>query len=119
MSSSSASVREPHVQSQRSQSYSERSQHRRLIAGTQVLFFVFGLIFLVVGGLRVALEFYGNIKDTVGSLSIENITSTPTFVVGVLMALLGYGLLWSVAALGAKEPPAWHSGRNGLAGVVA
>ena len=119
MSSSSASVREPHVQSQRSQSYSARPQHRRLIAGIQVLFFVFGLIFLLIGGLRVALEFFGNIKDTVGSLSIDNIASIPTLIVGALMALLGYGLLWSVAALGAKEPPAWHSARNGLAGIVA
>jgi hypothetical protein len=120
MSSSSASVREPHAQSARSQSRTARPQHRRLIAGVQALFFIFGLLFLMMGGIRVFLEFNGNLKDTVAEFSSnENMVATPTFVVGILMALLGYGLLWGVAALGAKEPPAWHTGRNGLIGIIA
>lgn len=118
MSSSSASVREPHIQSQRSQSYSARPQHRRLIASVQILFFFFGLLFLITGSLRVALENYGNLKTFIDKLAVQNIASVPTLVVGILMALLGYGLLWGVAALGAKEPPAWHTGRNGLLGII-
>ncbi|MBZ0317937.1 MAG: tripartite tricarboxylate transporter TctB family protein [Anaerolineae bacterium] len=118
MSSSSASVREPHVQSQRSQSYSARPQHRRLIASVQMLFFFFGLLFLIMGSLRVALENYGNLKTFIDKLAVQNIASVPTLVVGILMALLGYGLLWGIAALGAKEPPGWHAGRNGLLGII-
>lgn len=86
-----------------------------LVIGTQILFFVLGLLFMLAGSLRILLEFGGSaVKDAIASFIGTDTLSLPSlFLIGV-MAPLGYYLWWCMAAIGAKEPPAWHAGRNGL-----
>jgi hypothetical protein len=90
------------------------------IALIQLLFFIFGLVFMLAGIGRILFEFGGDtVKDLVSAQFNENLLTWQTFIVGVLMILVGYGLWWAMAALGAKEPPAWHAGRNGLLAAIA
>ncbi len=141
----------------------------RVIAISQVLFFITGIILILVGSIRISLESdevfsaymspivkYAIIEDpdnpviraafsllspsdkenidtnteetddvettSSGSGSalgiIDSFTSIPFLIASFLIAIIGYGLIWSGVALGAKEPPAWHAGRNGLIALI-
>ncbi|PJF44531.1 MAG: hypothetical protein CUN55_03570, partial [Phototrophicales bacterium] len=100
----------------------ERSQNLT-IGFTQLIFFFTGLLLLLFGILRIALEFgetlTGVNNDALKSgianwFTGETYTTPLVLLVGILSAFVGYGLLWACAALGAKEPPAWSAGYVGL-----
>lgn len=100
----------------------ERSQNLT-IGFTQLIFFFTGLLLLLFGILRIALEF-GEMLTGVNNDALksgianwftgETYTTPLVLLVGILSAFVGYGLLWACAALGAKEPPAWSAGYVGL-----
>jgi hypothetical protein len=100
----------------------------RLIIEIQLLFFLFGLLLMIAGGLRIGIEFVEQIfgtntekfKEGIADLVTgKTFTSVPVLLVAIAVFLVGYGLWWSMAALGAKEPPAWHAGRNSLVVLLA
>lgn len=85
----------------------------------QIVFLLMGLVYLAMGSARVFVATKsGTLQDFVGFAFGTEFFTIPTLIFGGLLALLGYGLIWSMAALGAKEPPAWHVGRNGLVGIL-
>lgn len=98
----------------------------RLIIGLQLLFFVAGLWLMLIGGVRVAVEFSQQIfglsssrfKEGIATWVGDTFTSLPLLVIGGAIFLAGYGLWWAMAAVGAKEPPAWQAGRNGLVTLI-
>lgn len=100
----------------------DRGQNR-VIASTQLLFFITGLLLLIFGLLRISLEF-GEVLTGVNNESLkdgvanwftgETYTTPPVLLLGIATAIVGYGLLWAMMALGAKEPPAWSAGYIGL-----
>ncbi len=100
---------------------------KRVIAFTQLLFFLMGLFLLIFGALRIALEFGETLtgvnnealKTGVANWFTGQAYTTPlVLLVGIVATLGGYGLLWATVALGAKEPPAWSAGYIGLIGVM-
>ena len=102
------------------------SQNRIIIA-TQFLFFVGGLMLFVFGGIRVAIEFSeelfdvnsDNFKEGVANWITGDTYTTPgMLLVSIVILVAGYGLLWCMAALGTKSPPAWSAARNGLMGLI-
>ncbi|MCB9438451.1 MAG: hypothetical protein H6673_15855 [Anaerolineales bacterium] len=99
----------------------------RLIALIQFLFFIMGLLLMVGGGARISIEFgrelFGinteRFKEGLANWTGETFTSLPVLAIAIVVFLVGYGLWWSAAALGAKTPPAWHAGRNGMIALLA
>lgn len=103
--------------------------HHRAIVATQLLFFLSGILLLYSGMVRIAIEFSEQLFN-VNSESIktglanwvpgagETFTSPIMLLVGIAAVFAGYGLVWSVTALGAKEPPAWSAARYGLTMLV-
>lgn len=95
-----------------------RAQSLQLSA-MQFLFFFAGLAFLVLGGARIFLETSGGaVQEAAGQVIGPEFVTVPTFIGSIFLVLLGYALFWGWAALGAKEPPAWQIGRNGLIGFL-
>lgn len=89
------------------------------IVAIQILFLLSGIAFLFIGGGRVAVALSGGaVQTTVGHFAGDSLVTTTTLLIGIALALLGYYLVWASAAIGAKEPPAWNAGRNGLAGLL-
>ncbi len=94
-------------------------RQKLMINGMQVVFFLIGLVYLVMGVARVIVATSGGSLETFAGVALGSEFFTfPTFVFGAILAVLGYGLIWAMAALGAKEPPAWHVGRNGLVAIL-
>ncbi|NDJ84670.1 MAG: hypothetical protein GYB66_02185 [Chloroflexi bacterium] len=102
-------------------------RQNRLIAVIQVLFLVMGLLILMAGGVRVVVEFsqalFGvnteQLKEGLADrVTGDTFTSYPVLMVAIVLMVIGYGLLWSSIALGAKEPPAWHAGRTALLALL-
>ncbi|MCI0710726.1 MAG: hypothetical protein L0154_11245 [Chloroflexi bacterium] len=95
-----------------------RAQSLQLSA-MQFLFFFAGLAFLILGGARIFLETSGGaVQEAAGQVIGPEFVTIPTFIGSIFLVLLGYALFWGWAALGAKEPPAWQIGRNGLIGFL-
>lgn len=98
----------------------------RFILAVQLLFFLSGLLLMVAGGTRVGIEFSEQLfglnsdtfKDGIANWFGDTYTSFPILVIGGIAFLVGFGLWWGFTALGAKEPPAWHAGRNGLLALI-
>ncbi len=98
----------------------ERRQNL-LIAEMLVLFFFMGILLILAGGLRVSIEFReitGVNPDQMKEALGDSFAALPVLVLASFMMLVGYGLIWGVMALGAREAPAWHAGRNGLMAVI-
>jgi hypothetical protein len=94
-----------------------RGQHLQIL-GMQLLFFFVGLFFLVIGAARMALWYGGGLMEKMArTLVDEAFITNETIVAAIIFMFAGYGLIWGMAALGAKEPPAWHVGRNGLIAI--
>jgi hypothetical protein len=104
--------------------------HHRAIIATQLLFFLGGLLLLGVGAVRIALEFTDELinlnseqlKDGLASRvpgAGEVFTSPIVLIVAIATTIVGYSLIWGVAAIGAKEPPAWSTARYGLMVLIA
>lgn len=99
----------------------------RLIALIQFLFFLMGLLLMLGGGARISIEFgrelfginTGRFKEGLANWTGDTFTSLPVLAIAILVFGVGYNLWWSAAALGAKTPPAWHAGRNGMLASLA
>lgn len=104
------------------------AEQNRVITVTQLLFFFTGLLLFLFGIVRITLEFgetlTGVNNDALKSgvadwFTGETYTTPIVFVVGIATTMVGYGLLWAVVALGAKERPAWSAGYGGLITTLA
>ena len=94
-------------------------RQKLIITSMQVVFFLVGLVYMALGGVRVFVATSsGSLQDFAGVAIGSEFFTFPTLIFGALLAVLGYGLWWALAALGAKEPPAWHVGRNGLVAIL-
>ncbi|NJL93588.1 MAG: hypothetical protein HC915_07585 [Anaerolineae bacterium] len=89
---------------------------RRLLFLLQLYFLFSALLLLVLGAGRVALEFLEVVK-TFAAESTPALTSTASLVLGGLMLAMGYGALYTFAAVGAKEPPAFNAIRLSFLGL--
>ena len=97
----------------------DRRQNLHIVS-MQVIFFLIGLVYLIFGVSRVIVATSGGSLETFAGVALgSEFFTIPTLIFGALLAVLGYGLWWAMAALGAKEPPAWHVGRNGLVAILA
>lgn len=104
--------------------------HQRAIFATQLLFFFSGLALLGFGVVRIVFVEFSDEVFNVNSEQLkdglanwvpgagETFTSPGALLVGIISGVIGYALLWSVTALGAKEPPAWSAARNGLSVLI-
>ena len=95
----------------------------RLILLIQVVLFLLGVLLLVIGGLRIAIEFSETLfnvdseqlKEGIsGWVTGDTYTSPLVLMISIVAAVVGYSMIWSSMAIGAKEPPAWSAGRNSL-----
>ncbi len=96
-----------------------------LIAETQVLFLVMGLVLMLAGSVRVIIEFESittfdaqQLKEGLSNWVGDSFTSLPALLIASALMVVGYGLWWSIAALGALETPARQASRLGLLAII-
>lgn len=93
-------------------------QIKGLLWRIQLFLTVTGVLMLILGLGRVALEALGGLSDLASTFSPELFTWY-SFGVGVCLALTGYGSLYAAAAVGAREPPALTTTKNSLRAIAA
>lgn len=91
--------------------------NKRLLRWLRLFLGLLGILWLLLGGGRVALELLGGISALAETFS-PALFSTRTLILGILHAGVGYLALYSMAAVGAVEPPALNATRYSLLSIA-
>ncbi len=93
-------------------------QIRRLLWQLQLFLTLIGLMMLGIGAARVLLETFGFISDLASAFRPDLFT-TESLILGIGLAVVGYGALYAATAVGAGEPIAIGAIRNSFIGIVS